>query len=159
MLSAAPPREGLHRLIYLSRFSDRFPLAVQDQDREVCRIIQASIPRNRLAAVTGLLLVRGEQFLQALEGPAWAVHGTYDRIVADPRHCEPQLISEGPVTERRFGEWTMCVRRVSKCDDAILRTLDIAVAPDLGALTPAKALGLLAGVRNLQDRRLLAATI
>src|ERR1700744_1727749 len=118
-------------LIYHSRFSPSFPKAEHDQDLEIGRIIGRSIRNNRVTSLTGMLLVRGDQFLQALEGPAEAVRITYSRIVADRRHMAAKLLAEGRAESRLFGDWNMCARRLTKADDAILATLDRGAKPDL----------------------------
>lgn len=72
----------LHRLIYCSRQK----LDAGDEDDQLGAIIRASIRNNREVAVTGLLLLHQDYFVQALEGPAQAVLTTYGRICGDPRH-------------------------------------------------------------------------
>jgi hypothetical protein len=57
--------------------------------------------------VTGLLIVGGRRFLQALEGPAEAVKKTYDRIKADRRHFAAVVLSDREIAERSFFEWAM----------------------------------------------------
>lgn len=46
-------------------------------------ILRASRRNNAPVAVTGLLIVGGRRFLQALEGPEAAVEATYERIARD----------------------------------------------------------------------------
>jgi hypothetical protein len=141
---------SLHLLIYHSRFSPSFPKAADDQEHEIGRIIQSSIRNNRLTSLTGMLLVRGDQFLQALEGPSDAVKITYSRIIADRRHVSAKLLAEGRAQERLFGDWNMCARRLSKADDAILATLDRGAKSDLSNLQAGDALRLLKAVREVQ---------
>lgn len=143
-------RRSLHRLIYHSRFSPSFPKAEEDQDHEIGRIIQASVRNNRLASLTGMLLVRGDQFLQVLEGPTDAVKVTYARILSDRRHLAAKVLAEGRAEDRQFGDWNMCAHRLSKADDAILATLDRGTKPDLSNLDGASALRLLKAVREVQ---------
>ena len=141
---------NLHRLIYHSRFSPSFPRALDDQDHEIGLIIQASIRNNRLTGITGMLLVRGDQFLQVLEGPGEAVRTTYERILADRRHMQARVLGHDKAGQREFGDWNMCAHRLSKADDAILATLDKGAKPDLSALTGEAALRLLTAVRRIQ---------
>ena len=149
-------RTGLHRLLYYSAFSPRFPRAVDDQDVEVGDIIRASIRNNRQVAITGLLLVHQKWFVQALEGPAEAVMTTYNRILSDPRHQDAAVIVAGPAPGRQFSNWNMCARRLSTADDAIVQTLELKGAFDPRKLTPVKALTLLVAVKNIQHRTLSA---
>ena len=149
MDSAAPSR-GPYRLIYHSRFSPSFPKAPADQDHEIGQIIQASIRNNRLASITGMLLVRGDQFLQVLEGPAAAVQATYQRIGYDRRHISARMLDGSRADRRQFADWNMCAHRLSKADDAILATLDLGANLDLAQLDGERALKLLLAVRHVQ---------
>lgn len=143
----------MHRLIYVSGFSARFPREREDQEYEINAIIRASIRNNRAAGLTGLLLLHRGHFLQALEGPPEAVSVAYDRILQDRRHEGARLISLEPIVRREFGDWGMCARRIGADDDAVLESLD----HDLSALDAAGALALLTAVRDTQIRTLLAA--
>jgi hypothetical protein len=151
-MNAITPGKGLHRLLYSSAFSRNFPRVETEQDEEIAKIIRASTRNNQARAITGLLLVAPDGFLQVLEGPAQAVMTTYGRIIADPRHQVATVISAGPANERRFGDWNMCARRLSKADNAILATLDVKGGLDLASLTPAAALKLLFAVAGIQAR-------
>ncbi|MCK7492603.1 MAG: BLUF domain-containing protein [Comamonadaceae bacterium] len=46
-------------------------------------------------------------FLQVLEGGRSAVNRLYNRIAADPRHAEVELLSYEEIGERRFAGWSM----------------------------------------------------
>ena len=148
-MSEISSSRSLHRLLYASR--QKFaPHMVADD--EIDNLIRASIRNNRGVSITGLLLVHGGWFVQALEGPAAAVMTTYNRIANDPRHEHAKVISAGPADSRVFGDWNMCARRFSKADEAILDTLDQRTAFDPASLTPASVLRLLKAVRGIQDR-------
>ena len=140
----------MHRLVYHSRFSPSFPRPLEDQDHEIGLIIQASIRNNRLTGITGMLLVRGDQFLQALEGPGEAVRLTYERILGDRRHMQARVLGHDRAGQREFADWNMCAHRLSTADDAILATLDKGAKPDLSELTGASAMRLLKAVRKIQ---------
>lgn len=144
----------LHRLIYSSRQAFA---ADQSPDAQIDALIRASIRNNRVSAITGLLLVHDGWFVQALEGPAEAVMTTYQRILNDPRHTDSRLVSAGPGVTREFGDWNMCVRRLSATDNAILDALSQRKAFDPSALTDTSALRLLTAVRGIQDRAALSA--
>ena len=73
----------LHRLIYFSQQAFR---PEQDAELEIDALIAASIRNNKVANVSGLLLVHEGWFVQALEGPAEQVMTTYQRILNDRRH-------------------------------------------------------------------------
>jgi hypothetical protein len=147
-LDAISTSRGLHRLIYASR--QRLPAA--DVEHEVADLIRASIRNNRLVSVTGLLLVHGGWFIQALEGPAEAVMTTYNRICNDPRHTDSTVLEAGPTAAREFGDWNMCARSFSAADDEILDTLGQRQAFEPTKLDGRSALRLLKAVRGIQDR-------
>lgn len=89
------------RLIYIS--TARTELSKQTLDE----ILRVSRRNNQAIGVTGLLIVGGRRFLQALEGPSDAVMKTYDRIKADDRHFAAVLLSNREIAERSFSEWAM----------------------------------------------------
>lgn len=89
------------RLIYIS--TARSLLSEQELDE----ILRVSRRNNQVVDVTGLLIVGGRRFLQALEGPAEAVRKTYDRIKADGRHFAAVILSDREIAERSFSEWAM----------------------------------------------------
>lgn len=91
----------MHRLLYIS--TTRTPLSPQELDE----ILAKSRRNNAAVGVTGLLVVGGRRFLQALEGPREAVMATYDRIAADPRHFALVKLHDRAVDERAFGKWSM----------------------------------------------------
>jgi hypothetical protein len=62
---------------------------------------------NALNDVTGSLICRDDLYLQLLEGPEAAVTATYDRIRADQRHVDVQLLSSLACAERLFPDWRM----------------------------------------------------
>lgn len=70
-------------------------------------LLAAARRRNRLVQVTGLLLVGGNRFLQALEGPLMSVLDTFARIKADPRHFAVVELARRDIAMRDFGNWAM----------------------------------------------------
>lgn len=91
----------LERLVYRSKATHKlgslhlFNLLVQ------CR------KRNSALGVTGHLLYTEEIFVQCLEGPPEAVEALWQSIQRDDRHHDLVLLSRGPVSERRFADWSM----------------------------------------------------
>jgi len=140
----------LQQLIYCSQQLIR----PEDLDDVLEAIIEASVRNNRAAGVTGLLLAHQGWFLQILEGPASAVQTTYGRIVNDCRHIDSDVISTTPISKRSFGEWSMCARRLTRADNAILDVLDErgAFDPTKFKFKPKNALRLLLTVRDIRDR-------
>ncbi len=102
----------MKRLLYIS--TARASLS----DDEM-RILLATSRRNNAAVdVTGLLVVGGRRFLQALEGPEQAVSAVYARIAADPRHFAIVKLGDKPITERSFRDWSMGFQAGGTASDA-----------------------------------------
>ena len=91
----------MHRLLYIS--TARQPMASGELDT----LLKLSRRNNAAVAVTGLLVVGGRRFLQALEGPEAAVRTTYERIARDPRHHAVVKLADSVITERAFARWSM----------------------------------------------------
>jgi hypothetical protein len=146
----------LFRLLYRSRAT---PEAAADLDFVVQQIIGAAIGRNRTVGLTGLLLTVQGIFLQALEGDIDAVRETYARISMDPRHHDLQIISQGHVEKRLFGDWNMCARALAPSDIAILDVIDTKGSLHPETLTAASIQRLLTTVAAIQRRTALAALV
>ena len=89
------------RLIYISTARSELPKV------ELEAILRVSRRNNAAVGVTGLLIVGGRRFLQALEGPADAVTLTYDRIKADGRHFAAVTLDSRAISGRSFPGWAM----------------------------------------------------
>jgi hypothetical protein len=93
---------GNCRLIYRSTCAGGFI-----SNEALRKLVEQSAENNRADAITGLLLLSGDQFLQVLEGPSDAVNRLYGRIVQDPRHENVRLVSFEPIGPAYFDEWNM----------------------------------------------------
>lgn len=62
---------------------------------------------NAKVDVTGALLFTEGRFVQVLEGDRNDVRATYDRIEADPRHANVEILSSQFSDRRRFKQWSM----------------------------------------------------
>ncbi|MEH3036808.1 MAG: BLUF domain-containing protein [Sphingomonas adhaesiva] len=91
-------------------------------------VMDVSCRNNARDGLTGLLYFDGKRFLQALEGERAMVERTYARIVADPRHRAPVVLSSGEVPVREFGAWTMAERRPGADGDAFVAQVGALVA-------------------------------
>ena len=91
-------------LLFFSYASNATPEFNRD---ELALLLASSRLRNAADDITGLLLYRGGNFIQALEGPEAAVRATVARIERDPRHAGIIPLFEGPIEQRVFGEWQM----------------------------------------------------
>lgn len=105
MFDAADERTLMQRLLYIS--TTRKPL----DGKTLEDILRISRRNNASVGVTGLLVVGGRRFLQALEGPSDAVMEVFDRIARDPRHFAIVRLSTRQIETRLFGDWAMGCRK------------------------------------------------
>ena len=104
----------LVRLMYASR-----AVPALDQE-ELVTILRQSKAHNPTTGVTGVLCFSGGIFLQVLEGGRSAVNRLYNRIVADPRHTEVELLLYEEIGERRFASWSMGQVNMSRLNPSLL---------------------------------------
>lgn len=104
----------LVRLMYASR-----AVPAVDQE-ELIAILRKSKQRNPQIGVTGVLCFSGGIFLQVLEGGRSAVNQLYNRIAADTRHTQVELLSYQEIGERRFAGWSMGQVEMARMNPALL---------------------------------------
>ncbi len=104
----------LVRLVYASR-----AIASVDQ-LELVAILKKSKANNPGLGITGVLCFSEGIFLQVLEGGRSAVNHLYNRIAADPRHTQVELMTYEEVGERRFAGWTMGQVNLSRLNPTLL---------------------------------------
>ena len=98
------------RLIYVSKAVD--PLT----GTLTASILRQAHAWNTENAITGVLCQGQGVFLQVLEGNRRTVNDLYERIHADPRHQDLELIHCETITERRYGKWSMAHVLLSDVD-------------------------------------------
>ncbi len=104
----------LVRLMYASR-------AVPAVDQEaLLNILRQCKTRNPEHGITGVLCYSDGIFLQVLEGGRSAVNALYNRIVADDRHTQVELMSYAEIGERRFAGWSMGQVNMARLNRALL---------------------------------------
>ncbi len=103
----------MHRIVYMSHASESMSDAELDQIRET------AVRNNEPRGVTGLLIYVAGTFFQILEGPRAEVEEVYNRVYLDQRHRRVRIMHSGPVSKRRFGNWSMGFCRLS---DAAVHT-------------------------------------
>jgi hypothetical protein len=104
----------LVRLVYASR-----ALASVDQT-ELMAILKKSKANNPAHGITGVLCFSEGIFLQVLEGGRSAVNHLYNRIAADPRHTQVELMVYEEIGERRFAGWSMGQVNLSRLNPALM---------------------------------------
>lgn len=78
-----------------------------DTLKAVDDILAKARDRNASVDVTGALLFTEGRFVQVLEGERDKVREIFDRIGADARHAEVEILSAQYSERRRFKEWSM----------------------------------------------------
>ncbi len=104
----------LVRLMYASRAAEGV-----DQD-SLIGILRQSKAHNPALGVTGVLCFSQGIFLQVLEGGRSAVNRLYNRIAADPRHTQVELMSYEEIGERHFAGWSMGQVNMARLNPALL---------------------------------------
>lgn len=89
------------RIVYVSETNGLFG-NVQLQD-----LLERSRVHNENRRITGLLIHRGNEFFQVLEGDRSVVDELYDRIYCDLRHRNVHLLLREEDVAPLFSEWTM----------------------------------------------------
>ncbi len=84
---------------------------------ELLDILRASHKNNEKAAVTGMLLYKGGNFMQVLEGPEASVNEIFEKIKQDKRHKDVMVLSKDIIAERQFEAWQMAFANLD--DDSI----------------------------------------
>ena len=88
-------------LVYVSAAETWF------SDTELHALLQASRARNQHLGITGLLLYKDGNFMQALEGDELAVRALHTTIKADRRHHGVVTLDSGHQASRQFAQWSM----------------------------------------------------
>jgi hypothetical protein len=126
----------LVRLIYASR-----AVAGIDQE-ELVAILRKSKANNPQHGITGVLCLSGGIFLQALEGGRGAVNRLYNRIAADRRHTQIELLSYAEIGERRFAGWAMGQVDMTRLNPALLLKYSATATLDPFAVSGAVSIAL-----------------
>ncbi|MGZ9275274.1 MAG: BLUF domain-containing protein [Nitrospira sp.] len=77
---------------------------------ELGDLLTISHRNNASLGITGMLLYKDGNIMQALEGEETAVLNLYAKIRRDPRHRGVLTLVQGPLGERQFPSWSMGFR-------------------------------------------------
>jgi hypothetical protein len=81
-------------------------------DQELVDILKVSRENNESSEVTGLLLYKGGNFMQVLEGDDEVVTALYEKIRTDSRHKDVSIISREQIQARQFSAWEMAFQNL-----------------------------------------------
>jgi hypothetical protein len=76
-------------------------------EQELLDILRVSRENNEETEITGMLLYKGGNFMQVLEGPEEKVLTLYETIRKDSRHKDAHIISKETISARQFPKWEM----------------------------------------------------
>lgn len=93
-------------LVYVSSASR------QVDEKDLMQLITAARKNNEANQITGLLLYKDGNFMQAIEGPDDAVEKLFDHVRRDARHHGVLQLLKEPIDERRFPKWSMALHHV-----------------------------------------------
>ncbi|WDE98980.1 BLUF domain-containing protein [Lentisphaera profundi] len=94
-------------LIYISRATS--PMAPQDLEA----ILKISRPNNSQKNISGMLIYKNGEFMQALEGKQEDIEKVFTIISKDKRHDEILVLSRKEIPERCFADWSMGFKNLS----------------------------------------------
>ncbi len=101
---------ALFNFVYVS--SATLPFSEED----LLALLGGSRSRNEASQVTGMLLYRDGNFMQALEGEEANVRSVHARIARDSRHTGLITLLQGPIQARIFSNWTMGFRNLDSAE-------------------------------------------
>jgi len=88
-------------VVYVSSAVELFTTA------QLLALLEESRRNNVRDGITGLLLYRGGNFMQLLEGEEDVVRRTHARILNDTRHRQVMTLLQEPIDARAFADWSM----------------------------------------------------
>lgn len=95
---------NLYSLVYVSSATNLF------HEEDLRELLERSRKNNDSLGITGMLLYKDGNFIQAVEGPKTNVLMLEETITADERHRNLSVLLRETVTERSFPGWSMGFR-------------------------------------------------
>jgi len=97
----------LYTIIYISESSKD----ISEKDLE--QILTSSRANNSTVGISGMLIFKNGEFMQALEGEKEAIEKLMARIDQDDRHDNITILSQKPIPNRHFKNWSMGFENIS----------------------------------------------
>lgn len=102
------PDEDLLSVVYVSSAKRDMPEA------ELAELLHNSRQNNEKVGITGLLLYKDGNFMQAIEGPREAVLHLARKVETDARHRGMIILTQKPSKERNFADWSMAFQNLDQ---------------------------------------------
>ena len=83
-------------------------------------ILAQAVRNNVRNGLTGMLLCADGNVLQVLEGEEDALHATFAKIERDSRHKDVFVLTQEPIEQRCFSQWSMGYRQLLQSDLAAM---------------------------------------
>jgi hypothetical protein len=93
--------DSIFSVVYLSEGTRSF------SGTDLQEILTKARKNNSKLGISGMLLFKGGNFLQALEGDREKVMTLFDKIAQDPRHKRITTLFKGVSAHRDFPDWSM----------------------------------------------------
>jgi hypothetical protein len=100
----------MFQLVYVSSSVKPF------SNEELLQLLVKARQNNEKLGISGMLLYKDGDFMQALEGDEAKVRSLSAKIATDPRHKVVYTVLQGPCAEREFPDWSMGFRDLSLVD-------------------------------------------
>ena len=97
----------LYTIIYVSRATEETSAQMLED------ILSHSRHNNPKAGISGMLLYKDGEFMQAIEGEERAVTELMEKISEDSRHSEILVLSKKNIPHRFFKNWSMGFENIS----------------------------------------------
>ena len=93
----------MRMLSYLSNAQ----LPALERKASIQQLMEVAQKRNDELEISGVLFLRGNTFLQTIEGPDDALKEVFQSIVADSRHNSICFLVSEAIERRRFSGWSL----------------------------------------------------
>ncbi len=131
----------MYLLIYISSAVQLF------SDQELEHLLEKSRKNNSALGVTGMLLYKGGNFMQLLEGHKETVLALAAKIECDPRHKGVIVLIKEEHPERQFDQWSMGFQKLDAAPSPEVPGysdfLDLPLTSDQFLSSPSRSLKLL----------------
>ena len=87
---------------------------------ELVELLTKAKENNERHQLSGMLLYRGDLFIQWLEGPEAELDALLARIKQDRRHRNIRVMSRGVLSARAFPDWSMAFKNLSGLREELL---------------------------------------
>lgn len=123
-------KEVVYRLCYASVLENRSS-DEREADKLLATLVATSLKNNPGLGITGMLYYNKDSHgvTQVLEGPEDNVRALFNRIAADYRHVDCEVLSEGRVGKRLHPDFGMAVAKVASEEQTALRRAGRIIRP------------------------------